>query len=143
MTVNRSEIAVMFITAISDRFTVLKNLMGPAALCDFFKRETPIAAQESISERPRTRQNFNSLETLEATDSCQMARLDDSWYLHHSLVRRAQTLLSRGILLAQFLVNDLRPVYQALRKLNSQMSAVHSLGGLIISDHDAGRERIM
>ena len=44
-----------------------------------------------------------------------------------------------------FLVNDLRPAYQALRKLNSkpssQVTAVRLVGGQIVSDPVAVRER--
>ncbi|XP_069992327.1 craniofacial development protein 2-like [Penaeus vannamei] len=70
------ECAHRFAAAISDRLTVLENLTDPGALWDSFNSETFDAAQESIGERPRTRQNFISLETLEATDACCMACLN-------------------------------------------------------------------
>ncbi|XP_069977663.1 uncharacterized protein [Penaeus vannamei] len=126
----------------------------PGAPWDSFKRETLDAAQESIGERLRTRQNFISLETLEAADTCHMACLNGNRGLRRSLVCKARTLLRRdkeqfirnlAEEVGHFLVNDLHPAYQALRKLNSnhssQTSAVHSMDGRIISNHVRIRER--
>lgn len=71
-----------------------------------------------------------------------------------SLVRRARTLLIRDKeqfirnlaeeVKSHFLVNDLYPAYQALRKLNSNpswMSVVHLVDGRIILDHVGVCER--
>ncbi|XP_069969587.1 uncharacterized protein [Penaeus vannamei] len=110
------------------------------------------AAQESSGERLRTRQNFISLETLEATERVASSHGSSE---RRSLVRRAQTLLRsdkeqfiRNIaeeVDGYFLANDLRPTYQALRKLNSnpssRMIAIRSVDGQIISDHVGVRER--
>ncbi|XP_069978598.1 uncharacterized protein [Penaeus vannamei] len=68
------ECAQGFVETISDRFTVLDNLTALVLLWDT-KRETLDAAQESIEERLRARQNLISQETLEATDACCAARL--------------------------------------------------------------------
>ncbi|XP_069977711.1 uncharacterized protein [Penaeus vannamei] len=104
-----------FAEAVSSRFTVLDNLVDP--------------------------------KILEATDACHMARLTGGWDLHSSQVRKTRSLLRRDK--EQFnrslaekveghsLVIE-RPAYQALRKLNSkpssQVTAVRSVGGQIISD---------
>lgn len=61
----REEGAQGFTAAISNRFTVLEYLMNPVDLWDSFKHEILDAAQESIGERPMTRQNFILLEILE------------------------------------------------------------------------------
>ena len=149
------ECARGFATAVSDRFSETSNLTDPVALWESFKRVTLEAAQESIGVRPRTRQNTISLETLEATEACRKARLNGNQVLRRSMVRRARTLLRRDKeqfirnlaeeVEGHFLVNDLRPAYQALRKLNSkpssQMTAVRSADGRIISDHVGVRER--
>lgn len=77
-----------------------------------------------------------------------MACLNGNQNLRRSLVRRSRTLLRRdkeqfirnlAAEVGHFFVNDLRPVYQTLRKLNSnpspRMSAVRSVDGWIISDN--------
>ena len=65
-----------------------------------------------------------------------------------SLLRRDKEQFIRSLaeeVEGHFLVNDLRPAYQALRKLNtkpsSQVTAVRSVGGQIVSDPVAVRER--
>lgn len=93
-------------------------LSDPVVLWDSFKHETLDAAEESIGEGPRTRQNFLSLETLEATDACCIADLNGNRNLRRSLVRRARTLLRGGR----------KPFPSSL------MSAVHSVDGQIILD---------
>lgn len=128
----REECAWGFATAISDWFTVLRNLMDLVALWDPFKHETLDATQKSIGKRLRTRQTFNSQETLEATDAGCVDQLNGNRDLHCSLVRKARTLLRRyqeGYIrnLAEeveshFLVNYLHPAYQALRELNSTLA---------------------
>ena len=149
------ECARRYAVAISNRFTVLENLTDPIALWDSFKRETLDAAQESIGDRPRTRQNIISQETLEATDTCRTARLAGNRELHRSLVRRTRTLLRRDKeqyirnlaeeVEGHFLVNDLRPAYRALKKLNakpsSQVSAVRAADGQVISDPEGVQVR--
>ncbi|XP_069976479.1 uncharacterized protein [Penaeus vannamei] len=91
-----------------------------------------IAELESIGECLRTRQNFISLETLEATDACCVARLNNNRDLRCSLVCRVRLLLRRDKeqfirnlaeeIKSNFLVNDVRPAYKDLRKLNSNPS---------------------
>ena len=85
----------MFAEAVSGRFAVLDNLMDPVLLWDTFKRETLDAAQESIGERLRARQNLISQKTLEVTDACRVARLAGDRDLHRSQVRRTRSLLRR------------------------------------------------
>ncbi|XP_069990641.1 uncharacterized protein [Penaeus vannamei] len=91
---------------------------------------------------------------MDATDVCHVARLTGDRDLHRSQVRKTQSLLKRDK--EQFIrslaeeveshssVNDLRPVYQTLRKLNSKPSswvmAVHLISGQIVSDPVAVRE---
>ena len=149
------ECAREYAVAISNRFAALDNLTDPVALWDTFKRETLDAAQESIGDRPRTRRNSISQETLDATEASRAARLAGDRVLHRSLVDRSRTLLRRDKeqqirklaeeVEGHFLVNDLRPAYQALRKLNAkpspQMSAVRSADGQIVSDPDGVRAR--
>ena len=149
------ECARGFAEAISDRFAVLGSLTDPVLLWDTFKRETLDAAQDTIGVRPRAVQNSISRETLEATDACRAARLTGDRELHRSHVRRTRSLLRRDKeqfirslaeeVEGHFLVNDLRPAYQALRKLNSkpssQVTAVRSVSGQIVSDPVAVRGR--
>ena len=149
------ECAREYAVAISNRFTALENLTDPIALWDTFKRETLDAAQESIGDRPRTRRNGISQETLDATEAGRAARLAGDRELHRSLARRTRSLLRRDKeqqirelaeeVEGHFLVNDLRPAYRALRKLNAkpspQMTAVRSADGQIISDPDGVRAR--
>ena len=149
------ECAREYAVAISNRFAALDDLTDPVALWDTFKRETLDAAQESIGDRPRTRRNSISQETLDATEASRTARLVGDRVLHRSLARRTRTLLRRDKeqnirklaeeVEGHFLVNDLRPAYQALRKLNAkpspQMTAVRSADGQIVSDPDGVRAR--
>lgn len=65
----REECARRFAEAVSDRVTVLEILTDTVTVWDSFERETLVAAQESTGERPRTRQNLISPETLEAADA--------------------------------------------------------------------------
>ncbi|XP_069994155.1 uncharacterized protein [Penaeus vannamei] len=112
------ECARGFAETISDCFTALDNLTDPVLLWDTFKRKTFNAAQESIGECPRARQNLISQETLEATDACCAARLAGDQDLHRSQVRRTRSL----------------------RKLNSMPSEVRLEGDQIVSDPVAVRE---
>ncbi|XP_070001346.1 uncharacterized protein [Penaeus vannamei] len=78
-------------------------------------------------------------------DACRAARLTGDRNLHRSKVLRTRALLRRNKeqfirsleeeVEGHFLVNDLRPAYQALRNTNSKPSseviAVHSVGGQI------------
>ena len=84
-----------FAEAVSGRFAALENLTDPVLLWDTFKRETLDAAQITIGERPRARQNLISQETLDATDACRVACLAGDRELHHSQVRRTRSLLRR------------------------------------------------
>ncbi|XP_069995851.1 uncharacterized protein [Penaeus vannamei] len=104
---------------------------------DNFKRETLDAAQETIGERPRARQNFILQETgCHRCLLCGSSGRDRDW--HRSQVHRTQSLLRRDkgqfirnlaeVVEGHFLVNDLRPAYQALFIGDSS-----SLSGQIIS----------
>ncbi|XP_069972960.1 uncharacterized protein [Penaeus vannamei] len=149
------ECARRFAEAFSGRFIALENLTDHVLLWDTFKREILDAAQETIGERTRAGRYFISQETLDATDACRAARLAEDRDLHHSQVRRTRSLLRRDKeqflrnfaeeVEGHFLVNDLRPAYQALRKLNSkpssQVTAVRSVSGQIISGPVVVRER--
>ncbi|XP_069981048.1 uncharacterized protein [Penaeus vannamei] len=131
----------------------LQDLTDPALLWDTFKHETLDAAQDTIDVCPRAIQNFISQETLEAMDACRAARLTGDWEFHHSHVRRTRSLLRKDKeqfirslakeVEGHFLVNDLPPAYQALRKPNSKPSfkatAVCLVSGQIISDTVAVR----
>ncbi|XP_069972530.1 craniofacial development protein 2-like [Penaeus vannamei] len=92
--------------------------------------------------------------TLEATDACREGCLTGNRDLHRSQARRTRPLLRRdkeqflrslAEVESHFLVNDLRPAYQAIRKVNSkpssQVIAVPSVSGQIVSDPVAVRER--
>ncbi|XP_069983535.1 uncharacterized protein [Penaeus vannamei] len=149
----KGECACGFAEAISGRFTRLDSLTDPVLLWDTFKREMLDAAQDMIGVRLRAIQNFISQETLEATDACRAARLTGDRELHRS-VRRTRSLLVRDKeqfirslaeeVEGHFIVNDLCPAYQALRKLNSkpssQTTAVRLVSGQIVSDPVAVRE---
>ncbi|XP_069972971.1 uncharacterized protein [Penaeus vannamei] len=95
------------------------DLTDPVFLWDTFKCERLDAAQESIGERPSARWNFIS-----------------HW--------KPQMLVTRFVE-GHFLVNDLRPAYQALKKLNSkpssQVTTVRLVSGQIVTDPVAVRER--
>ncbi|XP_069971661.1 uncharacterized protein [Penaeus vannamei] len=134
--------------AISGCFTALDNVTDPVLLCDTFKRETLCAIQESIGNSPRAKQNFISQEALQATDACRAAHLTRDRDLHHSQVRRTQSLLRRDK--EQFIRSLAEEVedhffVNFLRNLNSksslQVTAVHLVSGQITSDPVAVRER--
>ncbi|XP_069995874.1 uncharacterized protein [Penaeus vannamei] len=120
------ECARGFAEAISGRFTALDNLTDPVVLWETFKRETLEASQESIGERSRARQKFISLETLKATDACHTSRLTGDWDLHRSEVRRTRSPLRTDKLNS---------------KPSSQVTAVRSVSGQIVSDPVAVPER--
>nr|XP_027207908.1 uncharacterized protein LOC113801282 [Penaeus vannamei] len=90
------------------------------------QRETFDVAQESIGERPRTRQNYISLEILEATDVCRMARLNGNQDLRRSLVRRARTLLRRDK--EHFIRNLAEEVDPPAVSLDARDVAIHVSG---------------
>lgn len=101
-----------------------------------------------IGDSPRARQKFIFQKTLEATDVCCKAYLTGDHDLHRSLVCKTRSLLTRDKekfvsnlaeeIEGHFLVNDHRPAYQTLKKLNSkpssQTTAIRSVRGQFISD---------
>ncbi|XP_069996804.1 uncharacterized protein [Penaeus vannamei] len=119
------ECAWGFAEAISGHFTPLNNLMDPVLLWDTFKREMLDAAQGSIGDRDLHRSQMGRIRSLLRRDKEQFIR---------SLVEQVEVL-----------INYLRSAYQVLRKLNSkptsQVTAICSESGQIVSDPVAVRER--
>lgn len=144
-----------YAVAVSNRFNVLSSLEDPVELWDTFKRETLEAAKECIGERPRSRSGFASEETLENIEESRAARLAGDRGRYRVLSRRTRALLRRDKeryvrSLAEDVevhlnANDLRPAYRALKKLRSkstsQVSAIRTADGRLVSDMDGQRAR--
>ncbi|KAG0713853.1 hypothetical protein GWK47_015271 [Chionoecetes opilio] len=144
-----------YAVAVSNRFDVLGALGDPVELWDTFKRETLQAAKECIGERPRSRRDFVSTETLEKIEESRAARLAGNRDQHRALSRRTRTLLRRDKgryvrSLAEDVeghlnANDLRPAYRALKKLrsksSSRASAIRTADGRLVSDMDGQMAR--
>ena len=87
-------------------------------------------AKECIAERPRSRRGFTSVKTLESIEESRAARLAEDHDQYRALSRRTRTFLRRNKEryvrgLAEdaerhLNANDLRPAYQALKKLRSK-----------------------
>ena len=144
-----------FAVTVSNRFEALDTLEDPEELWETFKCETLEAASECIGERPRSRSGFTSVETLECIEESCAARFAGEHDQYKALSRRTKPLLRRnkeryvrGLpedAECHLNANDLRPAYRALNKLHSksisQMSAVQTADGCLISDADGQMAR--
>ena len=136
---------------ISNRFEVLDALEDPVELWDTFKCETLEALRGCVGGRPRSRDDFKSAETLDSIEKSRAARLAGSRDQYRALSHRTRTLLRRENekyvrSVAEDVeghLNVLKPSYRALKKLcsksSSQMSAIRTADGCLISDADGQR----
>ena len=119
------------------------------------KRVALEAAHESIGVRPRSRGGFLSEGTLDNIEKSRNARLAGNQEEYRTLSRRSRTLVRRDKeryvrslaedVESHFNANDLRPAYRALKKLRSkspsQVSAIRTADGSLVSDMDGQRAR--
>ena len=139
-----------YAVTVSNRFGALDTLEDHEELWETFKRETLEAAKECIGERPRSRNRFTSVETVERIDESRAARLAGDHDQYRALSCRTRILLRkdeeryvRGLaedVECHLNANDLRPAYQALKKVHSkstsQVSAIRTADGCLVSDAD-------
>ena len=144
-----------YAVSVSNRFNVLSTLEDPVELWDTLKRVTLEAAHESIGVRPRSRGGFLSEGTLDNIEKSRNARLAGNQEEYRTLSRRSRTLVRRDKeryvrslaedVESHFNANDLRPAYRALKKLRSkspsQVSAIRTADGSLVSDMDGQRAR--
>ena len=103
----------------------------------------------ALGERPRSRSDFTSVETLESIEESLTARLAGDHDQYRALSRRTRTLLRRDKMYVRGLVEnvechlnaiDLRPVYRSPKKLRSkstcQVSSIRTAGGCLVSNAD-------
>ena len=84
-----------YAVTVSNRFGAFDILEYPEELWDTFKHDTLEGAKECIGERPRSRNGFTSVETLESIEESRAARLAGDHDQYRALLRRTRTLLRR------------------------------------------------
>ena len=144
-----------YAVAVSNRFEVLSGLEDPVELWDAFKRETLSAVEEHVGVQPKSRNGFASPETVETIGRSRAARLAGNRDQYRTLSRKTRACLRRdkeryvrGIaeeVEENFIVNDLRPAYRALKKLRSkstpEVSSIRTADGQLVSDTEGFRAR--
>ena len=128
-------------------FGMLNTHEDYVELWDTFKWETFKVAKRCIGKCPRSRSGFTSVETLESIEESRAARLDGNRNQYKPLSHRTRNFLridkERNIrslvedVECHLKGNDLKPVYEALKKLSpkfSQVSTIRTSDDCLVSD---------